>query len=171
MGGLGFKEFRAFNLSLLAKQGWILLQDPDKLWAKLLKGLYFPKTSFLDARKGEKTIWASICDARETLQFGVRKNLMNGQSIKAYADPLIPNATNFRLPTGNEGSEANPTTWMTPDHEQWDPGKLRDYFNEEISKAIEAIPVGPRDVTDHSVWHFSKDGKFSVRSAYQCSRT
>ncbi|CAN1252895.1 Putative ribonuclease H protein At1g65750 [Linum perenne] len=29
-GDLGFKEFRAFNLALLSKQGWRLLQESDK---------------------------------------------------------------------------------------------------------------------------------------------
>ncbi|CAN1132523.1 hypothetical protein LINPERHAP2_LOCUS7082, partial [Linum perenne] len=49
--------------------GWSLLQDPNNIWAKLLKGLYFPKPNFLKASKGSKIswIWANICDAREIL--------------------------------------------------------------------------------------------------------
>ncbi|CAN1178605.1 Transposon TX1 uncharacterized 149 kDa protein [Linum perenne] len=151
MGGLGFKEFRSFNLALLAKQGWRLLQEPDKQWAKLLKGLYFPNTTFLDARKGDKTswIWASICDARSTLQLGARKNLMNGLSIKAFTDPWIPSSNGFKILSSREGTDSNPTTWMTPNHEQWDPGKLRETFNEEEARTIEAIPIGPHDIQDH----------------------
>ncbi|CAN1749203.1 Putative ribonuclease H protein At1g65750 [Linum perenne] len=38
-GGLGFKYFHSFNLALLAKQGWRLIQKGNQLWAKLLKGL------------------------------------------------------------------------------------------------------------------------------------
>ncbi|CAN1336742.1 Uncharacterized mitochondrial protein AtMg00310 [Linum perenne] len=48
-GGLGFKDFRTFNLALLAKQGWRLIQEDEKPWEKLLKGLYFNDTDFLQA--------------------------------------------------------------------------------------------------------------------------
>lgn len=47
-GGLGFKNFSNFNLAMLAKQGWRILNNFDELWVKLLKGIYFPNSSFLD---------------------------------------------------------------------------------------------------------------------------
>ena len=35
-GGLGFKDLQAFNLTLLAKQGWRLLQNTTSLFYRLL---------------------------------------------------------------------------------------------------------------------------------------
>jgi hypothetical protein len=39
-GGLGFRGLELFNLSLLAKQGWRLLQRPDSLAATIIKEKY-----------------------------------------------------------------------------------------------------------------------------------
>lgn len=40
-GGYGFRDLNDFNLTLLAK-GWRLIHNPDNMWSRLLKGLYFP---------------------------------------------------------------------------------------------------------------------------------
>ncbi|KAG5553928.1 hypothetical protein RHGRI_011706 [Rhododendron griersonianum] len=40
------------NEALLARQGWRLLMNPQSYWAKIMKGLYFPNSSFLEAKKG-----------------------------------------------------------------------------------------------------------------------
>ncbi|WOL14689.1 hypothetical protein Cni_G23470 [Canna indica] len=47
--GLDFKDCRAQNLSLLAKQGWRLMTNPISLLSLTLKGKYFPYCSFMDA--------------------------------------------------------------------------------------------------------------------------
>jgi hypothetical protein len=39
-GGLGFKDLHSFNLAMLARQCWRLLQAPDSLCAGLLRAKY-----------------------------------------------------------------------------------------------------------------------------------
>lgn len=56
-GGMGFRDFASFNDELLAKQFWRLLKNPDDMWAKQLKGLYFYDGSALEARKGAGASW------------------------------------------------------------------------------------------------------------------
>lgn len=70
-GGLGFRDLEVFNLALLAKQGWRILQHPDSLVAKVFKAKYFPTCSFLQATLGNTPYaWRSIFLAREVLEWG-----------------------------------------------------------------------------------------------------
>ena len=48
-GGLGFKSMAQFNVALLAKKGWRILNNPNSLVAKVLKAKYYPQSNFLNA--------------------------------------------------------------------------------------------------------------------------
>lgn len=72
MGGMGFKDFEAFNIALLAKQFWRLINCPNTLWSRVLKGMYFPNTSWTEAVRGPKPswLWASLLEGRNLIQKG-----------------------------------------------------------------------------------------------------
>ena len=53
-GGLGFRDLEIFNIALLAKQGWRLLQNPETLVAKIFQEKYYPNGSFLESNLGWK---------------------------------------------------------------------------------------------------------------------
>ena len=48
---MGFRDLRAFNLAMLAKQGWRLLHDNNSLVFQYLKARYFPRTSLFHAKE------------------------------------------------------------------------------------------------------------------------
>ena len=53
-GVLGFRDFEAFNLALLAKQGWQMIHNDHSLCARIFKGTYFHNSSFI------KQNWVTI---------------------------------------------------------------------------------------------------------------
>lgn len=44
-GGLGFRDLICFNLAMLAKISWRVLQNPNSVLGRLLRDKYFPATS------------------------------------------------------------------------------------------------------------------------------
>lgn len=52
-GSLGFRDLTTMN----GKQTWRLAENPNALWSKILKGLYFNRTDLWHAVKGSRPIW------------------------------------------------------------------------------------------------------------------
>ena len=51
-GGMGFRDLKLFNLAMLGKQGWRLIEDPNLLCARVLEGRYYlPDGCMEEARK------------------------------------------------------------------------------------------------------------------------
>ena len=69
MGRLGFRDIELFNLALLTRQAWRILQEPSSLSAQVLKAVYFPDGDFLEAQIGTSPsrIWRAIVDGKDVL--------------------------------------------------------------------------------------------------------
>lgn len=50
-GWLSFRDFKSFNLALLAKEGRKNLNNLNDFWVNFLKALYFLNSSFLEVKK------------------------------------------------------------------------------------------------------------------------
>ena len=60
--GMGFRDLKAFNLALLAKQWWRMQQNPNCLVHRMLKAKYFPNSMASEAELGCRPsyVWRSI---------------------------------------------------------------------------------------------------------------
>ena len=83
-GGLGFRDIELFNLALLARQAWRILQGPDSLSARVLRAVYYPHGDFLGADLGVRPsrIWRSIMEGKEVLSQGIIRRIGTGDSTE-----------------------------------------------------------------------------------------
>jgi len=87
-GGMGFRDLLTVTNALLGKQAWRMVKNPDVLWSKLLKGLYFCRNDFWYADKGFKPSWGwkSLLLGRETIVESVRWSIENGENVNIRTD-------------------------------------------------------------------------------------
>lgn len=80
-GGMGFRGFSDFNVALLGKQCWRLPDDKNSLMARVIKGMYYPRTNLLMAKVGFQPsyAWRSILSARIVVGNGTRCSIGNGE--------------------------------------------------------------------------------------------
>jgi hypothetical protein len=80
LGGLGFRDIELFNLSILARQGWRMLQNPNSLSARVLKAVYFPETDLLHATVGSSSsqVWRVVHEGIQVLKQGLIRRIGTG---------------------------------------------------------------------------------------------
>ncbi|XP_057996610.1 uncharacterized protein LOC131175927 [Hevea brasiliensis] len=171
-GGMGFKDFELLNLACLAKQSWRLINHPNSLWARVIKGLYFPNSSFWNAsasKKNKSWIWQSLLASRDVLKEGFRHNIGDGSDTLAWFDPWIPLIPKFRVNHLAHCSTNINKVANLIDHTslKWKMDLIDNLFEEEVAQAIKLIPIAPMGSSDTYVWHFDSSGNYSVKSRYR----
>jgi hypothetical protein len=105
-GGLVFRDVHAFNMAMLAKQGWRLIQSLNSLRAKILKAKYYRDEHMLNAKSkdGMSYTWRSILRGIELLKKGVIWRVGNGENISIWEDPWVPCGVTRRPITPRRGN-------------------------------------------------------------------
>ncbi|KAM3255382.1 hypothetical protein ACQJBY_048596 [Aegilops geniculata] len=168
-GGLGFRNLHLFNMAMLARQAWRILQNPQSLCSQVLAARYFPNGSMLEATPcaGISYTWLSILKGIQLLKKGIIWRVGNGKTIKIWTDPWIPRGTT-RRPITPKGSQLveKVADLINPITNQWDIQLVNQTFWAEDASLILRIPI-QEDTCDFIAWHYDKRGAFSVKSAYK----
>ncbi|XP_060964189.1 uncharacterized protein LOC133033466 [Cannabis sativa] len=169
-GGMGFRNLRDFNLSLLSKQGWRLLSQPDSLVSRIFKARYYRSGSFLSADLGcnPSFVWRSIMEAQEMVRSGVRCRIGDGSTVNILLDPWLPDQGDPRV-SSSHPALVNQTVnvLMTTEDVAWDVDLVRDLFNDRDANLILSIPLSLSRRADEWFWCWEKTGHFSVKSTYK----
>jgi ribonuclease HI len=173
-GGLGYRDLECFNLAMLAKQGWRIIQHPDSLVAKIMKEKYFPNSNFMDTHLGRKPsyAWRSIWNAKPLLREGLVWRVGDGKSIHIWGDKWLPTKnthevqSHIRIVDGG----AKVCALIDDDTRWWNIPLVEAIFNVEESRIICSLPICPGSQVDKMVWGAAKNGQFTVRSAYHVAK-
>ena len=100
-GNLGFGDLKAFNLALLAKQGWRLQTNTSSLVYRVLKAKYFLDSNFLGAELESciSYVWRSILVAQNIVRKGCKWQVGNGSSIDIWANKWLNGLVTFSMLT------------------------------------------------------------------------
>ncbi|KAG6696929.1 hypothetical protein I3842_09G174000 [Carya illinoinensis] len=166
-GGLDLRDFKSFNVAMLAKQGWRILQSPHSLPTQILKQKYFPNGEFLEAKLGYRPsyVWRSIMSGIEVLKEGLVWRIGNDRQVRIWEDKLIPKAHTFRIQStrGEHATQMMVSELIDEDLRSWNEPLLARLFSAQEVDIIKSIPLSMGGREDQLVWHYTKNSLFSVR--------
>ena len=167
---MGFRDLKAFNLALLAKQGWRILQQPNSLVHRVYKAKYFPKKTFLDAQVGRRPsfVWRSILAARDIIKKGSQWCIGNGQRIHIWNESWIPSQSSSKAlnPWKPQYKEVMVANLINTDRRSWDAAKVRSILIPHEAETVLGIPISYRLPENSVIWAGTSNGCFTVKSAY-----
>ncbi|XP_048622593.1 uncharacterized protein LOC106430409 [Brassica napus] len=159
-----------FNLALLAKQLWRLVQFPDSLVVRVLRGRYYRLSSPLrvNAATGPSYVWTSISAARNLLLLGIRQKIHSGYEVKVWEDPWIPtNPARLAAPMAPVmHPNMRVSDLINQESKDWDVGLLENYVHPDDIPFIRSLAISSTHHRDSYCWNFTRNGQYTVKSGY-----
>jgi ribonuclease HI len=166
---MGFRDLRLFNMGMLGKQGWRLIQNPDSLCARVLKGRYFHDSEFLQAtrKKHSSHTWRAILAGREVLSKGLVRRIGDGNTTRIWQDRWLPGHFNGKPITTPVRPQVDLVSDLLTPSGRWNAELIKQLFFDVDAQAILSMPVRGMG-NDSWAWELERHGMYSVRSAYHC---
>ena len=172
VGGLGIRDLAIMNEALITGLAWRMLDEPNTLWARILKGKYFPHTSFWRANtQGSKSwTWESILKVRKHLINAVHWQLFDGD-VSIWNEPWCPMWGNIYNFIKNEAMCSNlpikvSELWLR-EPKRWNIPLINHLFGPNFANHILQIPLSQSDGQDILIWKPNKSGRWTAQSAYK----
>ena len=161
--------------ALLAKQGWRFLQHPHSLVAKVYQEKYISGGTFLDSELGSKPsfAWRSIWQSKKLLKEGLLWRLGDGESIQISGDRWVPYPLTYAIqsPVRVLSRDARVSALIDPHTSWWNFTRIQEVFSEEEVLRICSLAISPGGQLNKLVWKDTKNGIFTVKSAYYLARS
>ncbi|XP_056863970.1 uncharacterized protein LOC108850387 [Raphanus sativus] len=172
-GGLGLRDIQDFNVAMLAKNSWRILQNPGCLLARLLCGKYCHNASLLTVTCSSSAShgWRGVVAGFQLLKLQLGKAIGNGQTTKIWSDSWI-SPTAKLLPYGPPTEVSRDLVvadLLTRETGEWITSMVEAIFP-ELAHLILLIKPSVQRLEDGFVWLKTKTGIYSVKSGYYALR-
>jgi len=172
-GGLGIKDIRKMNISLLSKWWW-KLETEDGLWQSIVKAKYMQGNNLITTIKhkaDDSPIWSDLLKIRQFYLKGRSVTTKNGQSTLFWDDPWLHQKPLCILHPVLydicQDKNISVHTFILKQAQlsfsRWLPPILFDSWVSLIDE-IYAYPFA--NSSDEISWKGGKNGKFSTKSVY-----
>ncbi|KAK3200780.1 hypothetical protein Dsin_024195 [Dipteronia sinensis] len=170
--GIIDRDLKTFNRALLVKQCWSILKNPDYFAARILNYKYFRGLNFMDveANSSSSFIWWSVVWGRGLLEKGMCWRIGDGSNVKIYKDCWIPKPTTFKVQSLQFLGDLSTISDLKTGSDGWCVDRIRGSFVADEAAAILSIPCANSPVPDSLLWHYKKNGCYSVKSGYHVGR-
>ena len=169
-GGMGFQNLQAFNLAMLAKQGWRLLSNPHSLFARIYKAKYYPHGDVLNSKLGSNPFyaWQSIFNSLDVIRRGTRWRVGNRRRIHIWEDKWLPTPSTYKVISPARPFDDILMVFALIDTEtrRWNADLVRSLFLPFEANTVINMPLSYNLPKDKIIWVGNRRGEFTVKSAY-----
>jgi hypothetical protein len=162
-GGMGFRDLHSFNLAMLAKQVWRLIDCLNSLCAQVLRAKYYPSGDILKPgpKAGSSFTWQSLVAGIQTFKPGYIWRVGSGDLVQIWKDPWIPSSPDRRIITPRNGCILSRVSELVdPITGTWDIDLVQSNFHPIDVQRILQIPLNNNGFEDFISWHITKTGFF-----------
>ncbi|KAF3953919.1 hypothetical protein CMV_020668 [Castanea mollissima] len=109
--------------------------------------------------------------AKETLEVGSRWIIGNGRTVNFWRDRWLPSSDSFKVlsPQGHNTGLVKVAQLIDSNTGTWKTELIKEAFLPHEADCILSIPLSLQLPEDSRVWAWSKNGIYTVRSAYRVS--
>ncbi|XP_033134013.1 uncharacterized protein LOC117127539 [Brassica rapa] len=169
IGGLGFRDFQAWNDAFLGKLGWRLYNNPGLLLSRILKGKYFPSESFMEVTEKSAIShgWRGVLIGRDLLKENLGWVVGDGASIRIWEDPWLSLSTQQRPMGPPTEISANLTVadLFIDNTRDWNEEKIRNLLP-QWQTTIKTIVPSVVGIPDKQIWLSTPNGEYTTKSGY-----
>ena len=153
---MGFRDLKAFNLALVAKQTWKIVQNPKSLLARIYKRRYYnSSTSSTSFSYG----WKSIQEGKNLLQKGLVLQVRDGINIRVLEDFWLPGVPPRRLVSPCSHPNMIVSEIINHSTATWNVDKLNALFqHEDVDLKF--------NLSDQYGWPYTTNLEYTVKSGY-----
>lgn len=129
-GGLGFYDLGKFNIALLAKERWHLMENLESLDVRLLRAKYYCGSNFLKSSLGSchSLIWRNIWCSKALLMSELRWQIDLGLSVSIWEDYWLPRKIGERIQSNRVEGLETVSDLIISNTNRWDRLLLEDIF-------------------------------------------